>query len=68
MARIKVKIIEDTVEEGGRTGPGVTATCLECDHTTQSFGTKEGSRKRCLVLMRDECPNGDENFYVDEDA
>lgn len=68
MARIKCRIVEDTIEEGGKTGRGVIATCLECDHATQSFGTGESSRKRCLVLMREECPNHDENFYVDEDA
>lgn len=51
----------------GRTVPGVRATCSECDHQTESFGTGEGSRRRCLILMREECPLGKTNFYVDED-
>ena len=57
------------VELEGDHGPvdGVRATCTECDHTTESFGTHEGSRKRCLVLMREGCPEGLNNFYVDED-
>ena len=37
-----------------------------CQHTTESFGTGEKSVKRCLVLMRQECPEGEENFYVGE--
>jgi hypothetical protein len=45
---------------------GVEATCLNCDHKTQSFGTGEKSRKRCLVLMREECPEGEENYYKDD--
>lgn len=46
--------------------PGVCATCSECDHETESFGTSDRSIKRCLVLMREECPLGEENFYVEE--
>ena len=39
---------------------------VSCQHTTESFGTGEKSVKRCLVLMRQECPEGEENFYVGE--
>lgn len=64
MPAIKCKVIEATLDGDVK---GVVAECLECGHTTESFGTGEGSRKRCLVLMREECPNEEENFYVDED-
>jgi hypothetical protein len=43
----------------------IRATCSRCDHETESFGTGENSIKRCLVLMREECPNGENNFYVE---
>lgn len=46
---------------------GVIAACTECDHETQSKGETEKSRKRCLALMREQCPEGKENFYVDGD-
>ena len=52
----------------GRPIDGVEATCSRCQHTTQSFGTGDASRKRCLVLLREECPEGEDNFYVDEDC
>lgn len=68
--RVKVSVVEKTIEDedDGHEGPGVEATCLECNHKTQSFGQTDRSIRRCLVLMRDECPAGLENFYVDEDA
>lgn len=45
---------------------GVCAMCSRCDHETQSFGTSEASVKRCLVLMREDCPMSEDNFYVEE--
>ena len=65
MARNQVPCeINSTTIEGR---PGVEATCTECGHTTQSFGDGEPSIKRCLALMREECPEGQSNFYVDAD-
>lgn len=34
----------------------VEATCGKCRHQTQSYGIYEESRKRCLALMKKECP------------
>ena len=42
----------------------VEATCSECDHTTQAYGQQAVSVRRCLVLMREECPMGRRNFYI----
>lgn len=61
--RVECEITE--VEIDGR--PGVAAECLQCNHVTESFGTSEKSIRRCLVLMREECPCGEDNFYVDVD-
>jgi hypothetical protein len=64
--------VECSVEEGelendrGVMVPGVQATCSRCDHVTESFGTSERSVKRCLALFREECPNGEANYYVDD--
>lgn len=59
--------IEETLLEGDYAEvEGVTATCSRCDHETESFGTSDASIKRCLVLLREECPNGEQNFYVEE--
>lgn len=50
---------------GGR--PGIEVTCTRCGHTTESFGESDRSIRRCLALMREECPDGESNFYVDAD-
>lgn len=50
--------------ENGNYVPGVEVTCPKCGHVTQSFGTSERSIKRCLVLMREECPMRERNYYV----
>jgi hypothetical protein len=44
------------------------ASCSRCGHETESFGSSERSIERCLALMREECPAGEMNFYVAEDA
>lgn len=65
MARIKCQITETTLEgEYGNDVESVTATCSKCGHTTESYGTEESSIKRCLALMNDECPKGENNYYV----
>lgn len=46
---------------------GVAATCSRCGHETESFGTTEASIRRSLALLREECPNGEWNYYVDAD-
>ena len=66
MARVKCSVeetddIED--EETGREVDGVRATCSKCGHTTESFGVEEDSIRRCLAMMRKECPQNENNFY-----
>ena len=53
-------------EETGRYLTGVKACCGACGNQTESFGTGPASRKRCLALMRETCPMGENNFYVEE--
>jgi hypothetical protein len=67
--RVDVDIREDQVMDPntGRSLPGVVATCSECRHQTKSFGQKQSSRKRCLALMKEECPEDENNYYVDTD-
>lgn len=44
---------------------GVEATCSRCGHVTESFGTGSASIRRCLALMRDECPLDESNYYIE---
>jgi hypothetical protein len=53
--------------DDGLTVEAVCATCSRCDHETQSFGTSARSIRRCL-LMREECPEGEDNFYTGENG
>jgi hypothetical protein len=66
--RIKVEIETVHIEnDNGREIEGIRATCTRCEHSTESFGTGPGSVRRCLALMREECPNAERNFYAAED-
>lgn len=38
-------------------------TCGECSHSEKSWGDGPRSVKRCLVLLRENCPRGENNFY-----
>jgi hypothetical protein len=67
--------IEDTELEGDYADAdgypvlveGVCATCSRCGHETESYGTSDRSVRRCLALMREECPEGQSNYYVAEE-
>lgn len=45
---------------------GVVVTCGRCGHATECCGTEEKSIRRALAMLREECPQGEENFYVEE--
>jgi hypothetical protein len=69
MSRVKVDIeeVDDVEDEHGRERDGVRAVCSRCDHKVESFGQTDRSRRRCLALLREECPNNEENYYADAD-
>lgn len=65
--RVKCLVEEvDLVNESGRTVKGVRATCSRCDHEEESYGRAPPSIKRCLALMRENCEQGEENYYAAE--
>jgi hypothetical protein len=47
----------------GRTVPGLRVTCQKCGYSTESFGQRGRSLKRCLKAMTAECPLGESNTY-----
>jgi len=66
MAKVNCRIEETYIyTDDDREVEGCVATCGRCGRTTQSFGHSEGSKKRCLVLMRERCPNEEKNYYVE---
>ena len=67
MANVSCEIDHVTLEnEDGQEIDGVRAICGLCEHETESFGTSSASVRRCLVLLREECPRGQRNYYVAE--
>ncbi len=64
----KVRCEIDAVEienDNGYLVDGVCATCPICGHEEESFGTGGKSVLRCLVLLRENCPNNQHNFYTE---
>lgn len=43
---------------------GLCATCARCEHAVEVFGRSGRSVRRALVMLREECPEGESNFYV----
>ncbi len=67
MAKIKCTIAFDSEENDyGTESPCVRVICSKCQHETTSFGDSDASVKRCLALLKEECPRGEKNFYVEE--
>lgn len=66
MSRIKCDVDYTTdYNDAGNDVDCIVATCSKCGHETTSWGTGDASIKRCLVLMHEECPNNENNFYVE---
>lgn len=66
---LKVPCTVEEVElenDHGREILGVRVTCSRCSHATESFGTGDGSVRRCAALLREECPQNEQNFYLVE--
>lgn len=65
MAEIECELDYVTLEnDRGNEVDGVRVTCPECGHETESYGTGAASVRRCLALLREECPEGKKNFYI----
>ena len=54
------------VGESTYTVPVTHVECLRCGLQTESYGDHFGSEKRCLVLLRENCPKKQNNFYINE--
>lgn len=58
-------LIEEVELEGDHgVVPGLEVVCQRCGHTVKVFGTDEASAKRAAVMLREECPEGEDNFYA----
>lgn len=65
--RVEVDVTVEDLEGDYSMVEGVVARCTRCDNESESFGISDASIRRCLVLLREGCPLGEHNFYVDAD-
>ena len=62
---VDVEVEETELEnDSGIMIPGLALTCSRCRHSVEVFGTSDASAKRGAVMLREECPEGENNFYV----
>ena len=65
--RVECEVEEGDVEDDrGNLRPGVVVTCGRCKHAVESLGQTDRSIRRCFALLREECPEGEENYYCEE--
>src|SRR5262245_56875346 len=54
------------LQSGPRLVDGIEVTCSRCENIAESYGQHQGSINRALALLRETCPHGEKNFYVQE--
>jgi hypothetical protein len=65
MGRVTADAVETELENDfGTMTAGLEVTCAKCGHTVEVFGTHQQSAKRGGVMLSQECPEGENNFYV----
>lgn len=66
--RVECTVEEVELEGDYDTVPGVCVTCGRCDRQVEVFGDSDRSIRRGLVMLREECPNEESNFYVTDES
>ena len=61
--KVAVDIVQEEVEGDYGYVDGIKLTCEHCGHEVQVFGTGSASARRGASMLREECPNGENNFY-----
>jgi len=62
---MKVNVIVKETELEGDHGdiPGLILTCERCSHEVEVYGTEAASARLGAIMLREECPNKESNFY-----
>jgi hypothetical protein len=61
---VRCTVEEVTMEGDYAEVESVCAECSRCGHSEESYGTSDASIARCMVMLRENCPRGEQNFYV----
>ena len=68
--RVRVSVDEiEGVDTGQGCAPcdGIRVTCMECDHSVDVAGRTDASIRRGCVMLREQCPQDETNFYYSAD-
>lgn len=62
---MKIVAHADVTEIDGDYGTyeGTIVTCSRCGHEVQVGGSHEGAWRRAAIMLREECPRSEQNFY-----
>ena len=61
--RVSVTIAQGELEGDYGYVEGLTLVCDRCGHSIEVFGTSDRSAARGAIMLREQCPNGENNFY-----
>lgn len=61
--RVTVDIYETTTAGDYGDVPCLDLTCTRCGHSVEVYGTEDASAKRGALMLREECPWNENNFY-----
>lgn len=61
--RVPVNIDQEELEGDYGNVEGIRITCERCGHDVTVFGTGAASARRGATMLREECPNSENNFY-----
>jgi hypothetical protein len=68
MAKVKAEVDEIYIEGDYTEVPSVSVTCSKCGHQVSVFGRSDASRRRGAVMLKEECPEGETNYYEIEET
>ena len=61
--RVSVDIENADAEGDYGSVDGILLTCERCGHWVVVAGTSDRSARRGAIMLREECPKGEDNFY-----
>jgi ribosomal protein S27AE len=62
--KVKADIEYAEVEsDSGRPIDGLRVACSRCGHSVEVMGETISSARLGAIMLRDECPNGENNYY-----
>ena len=60
---VEIEEIELEGDYGSTSIPSLSLTCSRCQHTVEVYGTSTASARRGAIMLREQCPYGERNFY-----